>query len=293
LKVFGVNGAAGILPFLLVDGHGSRFQLQFLHYINGMLHTWVVVIGVMYGTTLWQVGDSPEQNGSFNIESALEKREIVDWREMTMFQSPSVEPFDIISIVSRAWKKSFACVESNKRAIAERRWHPFNRNLMTYLIVRASMTKAEKEDEPKEESPIKIPYHKTNEVHDLINAPSPILDTKYLKSIDEAKTATTFGTGIAAFCLNKIVTVKDLQEAQEWIRTNCVEGQLLDQMIKYMKGYTTGRLFRCKESRVPKEMLKVYLDNEVVTEVEAREAQQLAQECRNILRREADAVLTL
>ena len=47
-------------------------------------------------------------------------------------------------------------------------------------------------------------------------------------------------------------------------------------MIKDMKGYTAGRLFRCKEMRVPKEMLKVYLDNEAAAEVEAQEDQQLA-----------------
>jgi len=135
------------------------------------------------------------------------------------------------------------------------------------------MAKAEKEDEPKEESPIKLPYHKTNEVHDLIEAPSPILDTGYLKPIDVAKTATTFRTGIPAFCLDKIVMTKYLQQARERIRTNCAEGQSLEQMLKDMKGYTAGRLFRCKESRVPNEMLKVYLDNEAATEVEAREAQ--------------------
>ena len=42
-----------------------------------------------------------------------------------------------------------------------------------------------------------------------------------------------------------------------------------------MKGYTAGKLFRCKESRVPKEMPKVYLDNEAAAEVEAQEAQLL------------------
>ena len=78
-------------------------------------------------------------------------------------------------------------MESNKRAIAERGWYLHNRKLMTYPIVRASITKAEKEDDPKEESPIKLPYHKTNEVHDLIEAPSHMLDTKYLKSINVAK----------------------------------------------------------------------------------------------------------
>ena len=79
-----------------------------------------------------------------------------------MFQSPSVEPFDIIGIVSRTWKKSFACVESNKRVIVERGWYPYNQNLMTHPIFRASMKKVEKEDEPKEESLIELLYHKLN-----------------------------------------------------------------------------------------------------------------------------------
>ena len=90
------------------------------------------------------------------------------------------------------------------------------------------MTKAEKKDEPKEESPIKPPYHKTNKVHDLIEAPSPILDMKYLKPIDVAKTSTTFNTGIAVFCLDKIVMAKDLQQARERIRKNHTEGQSLE-----------------------------------------------------------------
>ena len=48
LKVFEINMAAGILPFLLVDGHGSRFQLLFPLNIHDLLHEWVVVIGVPY-----------------------------------------------------------------------------------------------------------------------------------------------------------------------------------------------------------------------------------------------------
>ena len=53
LKGFEVNRAAGILHFLLVDGHGARFQLPFLRYIHDPLHEWVVVIGVPYGATFW------------------------------------------------------------------------------------------------------------------------------------------------------------------------------------------------------------------------------------------------
>ena len=50
LKVF--DCAEGRKPFLLVDGHGSRFVLDFIKYVNDPLHEWVVCIDVPYGTTL-------------------------------------------------------------------------------------------------------------------------------------------------------------------------------------------------------------------------------------------------
>lgn len=57
-----VNGS---MPFLLVDGHQSRLDPVFLEYINNAGHRWKVCLGVPYATTLWQVGDSSQQNGSF------------------------------------------------------------------------------------------------------------------------------------------------------------------------------------------------------------------------------------
>ena len=57
----------GIAPFLLLDGHGSRVQLTFLEYINNPANPWSVCIGVPYGTSYWQVGDSSQQNGSFKM----------------------------------------------------------------------------------------------------------------------------------------------------------------------------------------------------------------------------------
>ena len=45
--------ANGMKPVLLVDGHNSRFGLDFLEYINDPAHLWTVCIGVPYGTALW------------------------------------------------------------------------------------------------------------------------------------------------------------------------------------------------------------------------------------------------
>ena len=98
---------------MLVDGHGSRFELPFLRYISNDSHEWTVVIGVPYGTALWQVGDSPEQNGSFNMASVAIKKELVEQKEMMMLGSPTIEAYGIMAIVSRAWYRSFDRINNN------------------------------------------------------------------------------------------------------------------------------------------------------------------------------------
>ena len=70
----------GVSTFLLLDGHSSRLQTSFLRYINTPEDNFVTCIGVPYGTALWQVGDSKEQNESFNIAMTAEKRKLVQKR---------------------------------------------------------------------------------------------------------------------------------------------------------------------------------------------------------------------
>jgi hypothetical protein len=55
--------STGLNPFLLLDGHGSPFDLEFLEYVMAADTKWHVEIGLPYGTSYWQVGDSSEQNG--------------------------------------------------------------------------------------------------------------------------------------------------------------------------------------------------------------------------------------
>jgi len=63
----------GVLPFLLLDGHGSRFKLAFLEYIHYDKHKWMVGIGVPNGTSIWQVGDSAKQISSFKMATVRAK----------------------------------------------------------------------------------------------------------------------------------------------------------------------------------------------------------------------------
>ena len=119
----------GPIPFVLIDGHGSRFGLEFLTYINDPKHKWCVCLGLPYGTHKWQVADSEEQNGAMRCSIGKVKRDRLKRKKELGFKSLSV--FDVVLIVKEAWKDSFARVDSNKKALCERGWNPLNYALLT------------------------------------------------------------------------------------------------------------------------------------------------------------------
>lgn len=204
LDFYGVaDREGGTLPFLLLDGHGSRFELPFLDYITEKPHEWCVVIGVPYGTSLWQIGDSEEQNGAMNVASAKKKQNIVD-TNMTHSMSPYIYPHDIIRIVNFGWAQSFGNTETNRQAISARGWFPYNRRLMMEPGLRATMTKAETQKERDGTSNIYLSSYFTHEVVDL--ADKPIYNPKFAsKKHDKDKQECNFSDGTAAWALDKIV----------------------------------------------------------------------------------------
>ena len=67
----------GVVPFAILDGHGSRIELTFLQYANDPVIKWCVCLDVPYGTALWQVGDSKEQNDYFNMVTIDAERQLL------------------------------------------------------------------------------------------------------------------------------------------------------------------------------------------------------------------------
>jgi len=135
----------GLYPFLLLDGHNSRFELPFLEYVTNEKHQWQVCIGVPYGTSLWQVADSKEQNGSYKIALTRAKKKKFEAKLDMFMENPTLCSTDIIPIINEAWTLSFARVQNNKKAISERGWGPLNRNLLLYKELLQTMTKADRE----------------------------------------------------------------------------------------------------------------------------------------------------
>ena len=93
----------GINPFLILDGHGSRFDCSFFEYINSPLTPWSVCIGVLHGTSCWQVVDLLEQNRSFKMELTVAKRDLVLTKKTEHDLPFAIEKSDIVALVSTAW----------------------------------------------------------------------------------------------------------------------------------------------------------------------------------------------
>ena len=106
----------GVPPFLILDGHGYRFDLLFLQYINKAATKWNICIGVPYGTSHWQVRDSAEQNGSFKIALTKCKRDLLTQKERR-HAALVVEKDDIVDLVLKAWDESFACIATNQKLL--------------------------------------------------------------------------------------------------------------------------------------------------------------------------------
>ena len=76
LGMYSTERAEGKTPFFMLDRHGYCLELSFLKYINekDTGHEWVCCIGVPYGTSVWPVGDSSEQNGYYKMAYVSFKR---------------------------------------------------------------------------------------------------------------------------------------------------------------------------------------------------------------------------
>jgi hypothetical protein len=89
---------------------------------------------VSYGTPLWQVGDSDEQNGTFKVECKKSKSDTVTAKIRAGLPA-TLERIDIVRTVHVPLIKSFARVDTNKRAIAARGWGTLNYIMLDHSVL--------------------------------------------------------------------------------------------------------------------------------------------------------------
>lgn len=109
-------------PTLLLDWHGSRFDVPFLDCTLDDDHRWHAFIGVPFGTGLWQAGDAEQCNGGFEVALAPAKQGLMlFWQQHR--RDIKFKSADVIPLLNKAWGKSFGDETMVKKALAQRGWN--------------------------------------------------------------------------------------------------------------------------------------------------------------------------
>ena len=226
----------GIKPFLLLDGHQSRFGIEFLQYITDPNHPWKVCIGVPYGTALWQVGDSSQQNGRYKMTTSEKKKLIMQGRIRQFISELEILPSDIIVIINSAWKKSFADIPGNKTAIVTRGWFPLNKNLLLLSVLRKTMTEEDKEWEERSELFPKLRTQKQQEAS-LQDPRRPTMRPTSMTAAEEQPSTPEINVnqGEGQSILQHIVGHEDLQRIRAENHKKRKQGQTVREGFKRMK----------------------------------------------------------
>ena len=223
-----------VKPFLLLDGHGSRLELPFLKYVNTEAHQWVVCIGVPYGTSYWQVGDSPEQNGCYKMALTSEKAALVLKKQRHCLPNPRVETYEIVIIVNLAWQRSFARVAYNKDAIAARGWGPLTRNLLDHPEILATK---EADHVPQQIEEQDEPTDSQNSIVSTLN----------------------FGSGLSNTVMVDILQNIDRDNIRAQIRQNQEAGKQALEVLKQCKKLSAGTVFKSGRAWLGPEVLEAQL----------------------------------
>ena len=133
-------------PTIQLDAHHTRFDLDFMSYCCQKDTKWMVTIGCPEATNLWQVQDASELNGCHKSEMYKAKERLLTFRR-ALGLSLDITRKDIIPLINRAWKESFAIVSTNRNAIEERGWNPMNSALLHHPAIASSKPAATTEEQ--------------------------------------------------------------------------------------------------------------------------------------------------
>jgi hypothetical protein len=242
LELFKKDREEGRIPFMLLDGHQSRFDLEFLRYINTYPHRWNVCIGVPYGTAYWQVGDSSEQNGCFNINLTQLKTAMLQTRIDQLNHAIQLVKTDIIPLINGSFPGSFGNRLTNKKALAERGWNPYNRNLLLHPTIRATIL-AEQIDKEIESGlfPRNISSQQIA-IEQQHTSSSNHISSINRTSVSEVE-GLNFGNGMAHYVATTIMTETDRQAARATAYKNKENGSTIrERVLNINKKMTAGKL---------------------------------------------------
>ncbi len=76
--------------------------MSFLRYVNTPEDHWISCKGIPYGTALWYVGDSKEQNDSFNMAMTKAKQDLLALKDSLGLQNEGIADTDLMPLIKKA-----------------------------------------------------------------------------------------------------------------------------------------------------------------------------------------------
>ena len=253
--------------FILLDGHRSRLEMPFLRYVNHPEDHWVACIGVPYGTALWQVGDSKEQNGSFNMAMTKEKQNLLEVKDTLGLMNDGILDTDLMPLINKAWERSFARVDKNKNAISDRGWNPLNRALLLDPSLRSTMTANENTETYNQANDIIFPN--IDIASKIVTDGDPSISTEMTSGTDTNSSTNNlptpddlnFQSGMSNFCLKAYLSNEQLQQARESIRSDMKTGKSVKQQLKESTQLSAGIIFKAGSSQLGKMVFDIHKEN--------------------------------
>lgn len=172
---------------------------------------------------------------------------------------------DIIPMINYAWKFSFATVESNRKAISQRGWYPYNRNLLLHPELVVTMTEGEKCTAIQENlHPSKNkPFHSCSDITNM-DASIPNFNPNFLTSsqnsasdISGLSQSLNYGSGIAFSCVESLIGHETLMQKKEEMKKKQTVGESLTECAKEGKRITAGLIFQSNTCRLGKTLLDI------------------------------------
>ena len=140
-------------------------------------------------------------------------------------QNDGIIDTDLMSLINRAWEKSFARVDKNKNATSERGWNPLNKAPTLDPILRSTMTAQEKTNEYNQSNQVIIPNKHKNILvtgEDLFTSTATTISNgtttnsiNHLSIKNPPSHELSFASRMSQFGLKTYLTNEQLQEARE------------------------------------------------------------------------------
>ena len=197
------------------------------------------------------------------------KQELLATKEELGIYDDSLVDTDLIPLINKAWKASFARVDKNRNAHADRGWNPLNQNLLLNVDLRATVTSKERLNQHHNNIIIPQKNQKMEESSRTCTAATTKSEASSLSNNHPSFTSTVsanpsdlnFNSGQSLTCLKAMLSQEQLHEARQRIQEDRSHGKSIKEQLKANTRLSAGILFKAGSNRLGKTVFEVCKEN--------------------------------